>query len=134
MTKPVLLLIVPTARFVLLHVQLGVAEFRSVVAPSHTVNEPVITDGTCPTVTIATVEQPDVLYVILDVPAATPVTTPVPLTTVATVVVLLLHAPPLGPELNVVVLPTQVNRVPVIGSAPVVTVATTVALQPVLNW
>jgi hypothetical protein len=52
------------------------------------------------------------------VPAATPVTTPVPEPTVATVVVPLLHLPPKVVSLNVVVNPTQTCDVPVMGPGP----------------
>ena len=48
------------------------------------------------------------------VPAATPVTTPVVETTVATAVLLLDQAPPLVASLKVRVLPTAVYIVPVI--------------------
>ena len=48
-------------------------------------------------------------------PADTPVTTPVELLIVATAVLLLLHTPPLELLLKVVVLPTQVLELPVIG-------------------
>ena len=65
-------------------------------------------------------------------PADTPVTTPVPGTTVATVVVLLLHVPP-PTSLKVVVDPTHTDTVPVIEDGNGLTVTTVVAKQPVLN-
>jgi hypothetical protein len=48
------------------------------------------------------------------VPAATPITTPVPEPTVATPVLPLLQVPPLALLLNVVVLPMHTDAVPVI--------------------
>ena len=70
------------------------------------------------------------------VPAATPVTTPVVLFTVATAALLELHAPPLVPfEVNVVLPLTQIAcvplNVPALGAAVTVTVRVAVALlQP----
>ena len=69
-------------------------------------------------------------------PAATPVTTPVVLFTVATAALLVLHAPPPEPLLLKVVLPpTQMAcvplTVPALGAAVTVTVRVAVALlQP----
>ena len=60
------------------------------------------------------------------VPADTPVTTPVPGTTVTTVVVLLLHVPPPA-SLNVVVDPTHTDAVPEIAEGNGFTVTVLVA-------
>ena len=61
----------------------------------------------------------------VDVPAATPVTMPV-LPTVALVTALLLQVPPLVALASVVVLPMQVNAVPVIAAGLGLTVTTLV--------
>lgn len=55
-------------------------------------------------------------------PPLTPVTIPVELPMVAVVVGLILHVPPVERLLNVVVCPTQVASVPVIGSGKGLTV------------
>jgi hypothetical protein len=59
-----------------------------------------------------------------------PVTTPV-LLTVAVPVALLLHAPPGVTSFNVVVVPTQIPRLPVISAGDMFTVTTAVLTQPV---
>ena len=56
---------------------------------------------------------------IFAVPAVTPVTTPVDATTDATLALPLLHAPPVGVLLKVVVPPTHRFSVPVTGEGPV---------------
>jgi hypothetical protein len=61
----------------------------------------------------------------------TPVTTPVPATTVATLVGLLLHEPPPVKLVSVVVPPSHTCKVPVIGNGTGFTVATAVLKQPV---
>ena len=68
------------------------------------------------------------------VPAATPVTTPVELFTVAIAALLVLHAPPVLPsEANVVVPLTQIAcvplNVPALGAAVTVTVRVFVAFE-----
>jgi hypothetical protein len=143
---PVVLLTV--ALPVLLDVQvppLFPLEVNDVVAPIQTscvpLNVPAL--GAAVTVTVrvavALVEQGEVavtVYVIVAVPAATPVTTPVELFTVATAVLLDDHAPPLFPfEVNVVVPLTHMFcvplTVPALGAAVTVTVRVAVALlQP----
>ena len=71
---------------------------------------------------------------IVGVPAATPVTTPVEPMTVAWLVVPLVHVPPPVAELSDVVLPTQTLAVPVMaaGLALTVTVAVAVHRPPVV--
>lgn len=68
-----------------------------------------------------------------DVPGATPVTTPVPETTVATEDVPLDHVPPGVASLRVVDAPTQTVAVPVIG-ALALTVTGFVAIQPPIEY
>ena len=66
-------------------------------------------------------------------PADTPVTTPVPPTTVATVVEALVHVPPVVPSVNVIVAPAQNAVEAGIVDGVVLTVTTAVAVQPVPN-
>jgi hypothetical protein len=67
-------------------------------------------------VEVNTVEEqapvPVFVYVIVAVPAVTPVTTPVDALTVATAVLLLDHVPPVTVEANVVVPPTKTVCIP----------------------
>ena len=57
-----------------------------------------------------------VVYFTEEVPALIPVATPVVLSIVATVVLVLLQVPPVVASLNVVVLPIHTPGVPVIGA------------------
>ena len=66
----------------------------------------------------------------VEVPAATPLTTPVPGTTVATVVILLLQVPPPA-SLNVVVEPAHTDAIPVIDEGKALTVTVVTAKHPV---
>ena len=94
------------------------ASLRLVVAPTQTVFVPVIGAGAGPTVTVIVAEQPaDVIYVMVNVHAATPVTIPVVKPTVATDGLLLLHVPP-PTSLSAVVEPTHTFGVPVIAGTP----------------
>jgi hypothetical protein len=65
----------------------------------------------------------------LAVPAVTPLAIP-PVVTVAIVVGMLLHAPPLVASLSAVVVPLHIFRVPVMAAAPALTVTTAVTVQP----
>jgi hypothetical protein len=95
---------------------------------------PVIMAGVAPTVRMSVIKQPaDDVYVILVVPAVTPEAIPVEEPMVATARVVLLHVPPAGVELSVVVLPIQADRVPPIADGRAVTETSRVAPQPVLN-
>jgi len=69
--------------------------------------------------------------VIIDVPDKTPVTTPVPLATVAIVVVVLDHVPPVVPSVNVIVEPAQNDDDAEIVAGNALTVTIVVAEQPV---
>lgn len=109
-------LTVAMAVLLLLHGQPGVASFSVVVAPWHINVVPVIATGSGVTVTTAYALQPaGVVYVIVDVPVATPVTTPEARPTVATDTVLLLHVPPAVASVSVVVFPMHIDNVPSIG-------------------
>jgi hypothetical protein len=67
------------------------------------------------------------------VPADTPVTTPVPLTAVATLVVPLVHVPPVVASVNVIVEPAQKAADAGMVDGVVLTVTIAVAVQPVPN-
>jgi len=69
-------------------------------------------------------------YVIVDVPAATPVTMPEVDTTVATDVALLLHEPPAVLSASVIVKPVQTFVRPVITEGNGLEVTVVVTLQP----
>lgn len=66
----------------------------------------------------------------IGMPAATPVTTPVPEITVARAVLLLVHAPPEGVLLSVVVVVVQTVAVPVIAEGVMFTVNGNATPQP----
>lgn len=69
----------------------------------------------------------------VEVPADTPVTIPVPEPTVATAVLLLLHEPPPEALVSVVVVPGHAVSVPPIAAGNGLTVTAWVARQPVGN-
>jgi hypothetical protein len=69
----------------------------------------------------------------IDVPPDTPVTTPVPLTTVATVVVPLDHVPPVVPSVKVIVEPAQNDVEVEMATGNPFTVTIVAAEHPVLN-
>jgi len=95
-------------------------------------NDPAIVAGSELTVTTAVVRQLPIAYVIVDMPAESPETTPEVLT-VPTAGLLLLHVPPPGVAFNVVVLPIHTFIVPVIEAGAVFTVNGLIAKQPVAN-
>lgn len=77
---------------------------------------PVIADGSVFTVTVDVAIQPAVVvYLIIAPPADTPDTIPAITSTVAMVVLLLLHVPLMVASLNVVVLPAHMVVLPVTG-------------------
>ena len=126
---------VATAVLLLLHVPEGVASLSVVVKPAQTAIVPVIDAGNGLTVTGVVMIQPVVLsvYVIVGVPAATPVTTPVALLTVASNVLLLLQLPSGVASLKLVVKPAHTLVVPVIAAGSGLTVAVLVMIQLVGN-
>lgn len=69
----------------------------------------------------------------LVVPAPVPYTTPVEGTTVAILLLALLHVPPAGVQPNAVENPLHTERVPVIAPGSTLMVITVVMLQPVGN-
>lgn len=97
----------------LLHVPPEEVVINVVLLPAHRLIVPDIAAGTRLTVTTSDVVQPAVVvYTMVAVPAATPVTTPDATLTAAVEVILLLQVPPEGVELNVVVAPSQTVSVP----------------------
>ena len=116
----------------LVHVPPPVASLKVVARPAQTLAVPVIDDGKGFTVTTFEATQPVArVYVIADVPDATPVITPVEEPMVAIVVTPLVHVPPPVASLRVVVKPAQTVAIPVIDDGNGLTVTITVAKQPV---
>lgn len=68
----------------------------------------------------------------MDVPTPLPVAIPVAATIVATEPVLLVHVPPVGVLLSIVLLPTHIIRLPVIAEGTGCTVMASVATQPLI--
>lgn len=95
---------------------------------------PVIAAGKGSTVKVIVVKQPaGVVYVIVVVPAATLLTTPVPKPMVATAGVLLAHVPPATECVSVVLPPTHTELEPPIGAGAGVTVTTVVEVHPAVS-
>jgi hypothetical protein len=127
-TSPVVASTVATAVFELLQVPVPISP-RVVTAPAHTKVAPKIVPGNGLTVTIEVEEQPlAFVKLMIAVPADTPVTRPDPGTTVATVVLPLLHVP-IPPSLKVVVEATHTTPVPIMGPGIEFTVITAVTKQ-----
>jgi hypothetical protein len=120
-------LIVATPGDALFQLPPPVASLSVVVEPTHTIVVPVITAGNGSTVTVVVTKQPVtvIIYDMTDVPAETPVTTPVAGSTVATPGVALLHVPSSVASLSVIVEPSHTLERPVIaaGKGSIVTVA-----------
>lgn len=115
-----------------LHVPPPIPSLSVVVRPTHTLNVPVIVDGSGFTLTVAVVAQPVLVsvYVITVAPEEIPVTAPVVLPTVPTAGVLLLQVPPGVPSVSVEADPTQTFNVPVIVAGSALTVTVLIATQP----
>jgi hypothetical protein len=119
--------IVATPVFPLLHAPSDVTSARLVVAPGHTVNVPVIKEGSGLIVAILVVAQPvGNVKVITAVPPATPPTEP-PAPIVATAVLPLLHVP--LASLNEVVAPAHTEAIPLMAEGNGFTVTTVVVLH-----
>ena len=109
------------------------AQLKTVAAPVQIFVAPVMADGNGFTVTFNVLKQPfGIVYVITGVPVATPVTIPVPATTVASPELLLVHMPPLVPSVRGMVAPIQTEVVPVIAAGDALTVIGVIALHPPL--
>lgn len=107
------------------------ASLSEVDEPIHTLFTPEMAAGNGLTVTTFRVVHPvPSVYVMVEVPKATPVTRPEPETTVATEDVLLVHVPPPA-SLREVVKPAQTAGVPEIPDGNGLTVSTVVIKQPV---
>lgn len=131
MISPVLLPIVATPVDGQLHVPPVDPSVAVAVAPVHTADAPPIASGSALTVTDVLTEQPEPNeYVMVAIPAVTPVTIPVDDPTVAIPGALLVHVPPVTPSLSVVARPMHTCVTPVIAVGTVFTVTVAVALQP----
>ena len=119
-----------------LHMPPVIASLNCDTSPLHNVVVPLIAPavGKGLTVTFVFREQPvGNIYVIVEEPEETPLTTPVPDTTVATELVELLHVPLPVASLKVVVEPTQTVVLPVILAGKGLTVKDVLVKQPVDN-
>ena len=123
---------VATEILLLLHVPPPVASDNAVIAPAQTRGIPVMLAGNGFTVTTRVLKQPVVesLYVMVVVPAETPVITPVP-EIVATVVVLLVQVPLIVASLTVEVDDTHTLAAPDIGAGTSLTVIVNILKHPV---
>jgi hypothetical protein len=124
-----------TVVLLLLHVPPDVALVMVMVKPpAHTVDAPTIAAGNGNTVTIVVMIQPvESVYVITEVPAEMPVTTPDINPTWAFEVSELDHVPPVSVSDNEVVCPTHTVLIPSIGVGSGLTVTTVVRKQPVAS-
>ena len=127
--------------FELVHTPFAVALASAVVDPAHTSVVPLIaaTTGIAFTVTVVVTELTHpfafvTVYVIVVLPADTPVTTPVEALIVAVAVFALVHTPPVVVLASVVVAPSHTDVVPVIaattGRALIVTGVVTELVHP----
>jgi hypothetical protein len=101
--------------------------------PEHTKAAPSMTPGAAIVVIVVVTSVPQpVEYVIAAVPTIPPVTTPEPEPTVAILVLLVLHVPPVTLLLNVMFEPEQTDAVPgmMAGAVKTVTVAVASGAQP----
>lgn len=106
-TTPVVLTVASPV-LLLLHVPPPGVEANVVARPAHTLGVPVMVEGVATTVNTAVVEQPvPNVYVIVALPVAPAVTTPVAEPMPATEVALLVHVPPGVASVNPVELPEQ---------------------------
>ena len=98
----------------LVHVPPASISDRVCVAPTQVENVPVMVDGNGFIVMVVVATQPVFIkYVMIAVPAAMPVTTPLPAPIVATEGVLLVHETPVGDgSVKFAVEPTQIAVVP----------------------
>ena len=112
-----------------LHVPPAGVALSVVLLPIQTVSVPLIVPGAALTVTTADVLQPPAVYTTVAVPALLPPMKP-GLSSVATVVGVTDHVPPVVVLLSVVVRPTHSVRLPVMAAGVGVTVTTLVVVQP----
>jgi len=121
----------PVATAILLELQVPPANelFKKPVAPIQAVEEPVIAGGLELTVTVVVEKQPEDVWVnvILAVPAAIPLTTPVDVPTVATDKLPLLQVPAPAASVRVTEPPIHIPKDPVGAGGAAFTVTTAVA-------
>lgn len=130
-TTPVVAPTVATDVALLLQVPPGVASLSVVVCPEHTSSVPVMADGNALTVTTRMAKHPaPVVYVIVAVPGAMPLTIPVDKPTEATEGVVLVQVPPETVLVSVVVVATHSEAVPPIADGVALTVTIAVREQP----
>jgi hypothetical protein len=132
-TTPLPIPTVATVVVLLVHVPPNVASLSVTVELTHSEGDPVIAAGLALTVSTRVVVQPVAasVNVIVVVPEATPLTTPVDEPAVATVVLPLTHVPAPEASLSVTVCPVQTDAGPDIAAGSAVTVSTRVVVQPV---
>ena len=109
------------------------ALLSEVADPTQTFGMPVMAgaNGDMVTVTVTYTEQPaPEEYVIIDVPADMPVTTPVEEPTAAVVGALLVQVPPVALLLNVVDRPAHMDAVPTIAEGGALTTMVVEEMQP----
>ena len=118
---------------VMLHVPPVVPSVKVAGAPIHILAGPLITPGNALIVTFLLTAQLLVAYVMLTVPALTPVTSPDP-STDPMAVLLLLQVPPATPSVSVMPLPAHKLPAPFITDGPAfaVTVEVTEQLAPIV--
>jgi hypothetical protein len=138
-TTPVELLIVATLSSALDHVPPeSPSVSKSVVPSEHTASVPLSVPASGAVVTVAVLvavtsehpPDPETVYVMSELPAATAVTTPVELLIVATLSSALDHVPPESPSVSKSVVPSEhtasvPDKVPAFGAAVAVPVAAT---------
>jgi len=101
---------------------------RVVAEPTHTLSTPVIGAIAVLTVMVLVVEQPPAIYVIEATPAESPVIPGVPIETTPNG--LIVHTPPKGLAVNVVLVPTQTTELPTVVTGIGFTVSTLTAAHP----
>jgi len=113
-----------------LQVPPAVASDKVVVAPTHIPVAPVIADMGLTVIFLVATQPAPSEYAIVVVPAPAPVTTPVVISTVATVADNELHVPPLTQRLSVIGLPWHTAGGGESAVGAVLTVTNIVATQP----
>ena len=114
------------------HVPDDVASLKVMVEPAQVEDGPAIAAGAEITDNVAVTVHPVVPseYVIVSMPTATPVTTPLSDPMLATIDVLLLHTPPEVALVSAVVAPEQTDFVPRIAAGLLIEVLEAIAEQP----
>ena len=121
--------IVPIRVFELLHVP-DILLLKVAVSPVHTWWLPLITGTGLTVMVLFTVQLPPSEYIMLAVPELIPVTMPLPMPTIATVVLLLVQVPKAMASLKVIEEPSHTDERPVITAGAGVTVITIVVVHP----